>query len=158
MASRIHSILPRIAAIVTLPAIGLFVVAVWWSKRPYVVPPDASIFDVVRGRWAWTGRENGCESDWHEISFSADRRIMTIASSTPYEGADGKLDSIATYDIHAHTTSWIRGAIRGEQRRTPEGQPVVWDLVLRAHDRYAWHRTDWIAGTYTRSIERCPAP
>ena len=33
---------------------------------------------------------------------------------------------------------------------------VVWDLVLRSADRYAWHRADWVRGGYTREIQRCP--
>ena len=157
MASRIHSILPRVVAILALPLFGVLVAAVSWYNRPYVVPSDSSIFDAVRGRWAWTGNPDGCQAEWHEISFSPDHRVMLITSAKPYEGADGKLDSIATYDIQAHTSSWIRGAIRGEQRLTDAGQPVVWDLVLRSENRYAWHRTDWGAGGYTRAIERCPA-
>ena len=80
---------------------------------------------------------------------------MRITSSKPYKGVDGKLDSVAVYDIQAATRTWIRGAIRGETRLTAEGRPVVWDLVLRSADRYAWHRTDWFQGGYTREIERC---
>ena len=81
---------------------------------------------------------------------------MTITSSKPYELEDGTLDSVAVYDIAEHTDSWIRGAIRGETRLTSEGEPVVWELVLRSPNKYAWHRTDWIAGGLTAAIERCP--
>jgi hypothetical protein len=109
-----------------------------WYSRPYDVPPGSDIFEVVTGRWAWTSDSARCTTNWHRISFTPDRRVMTIASSKPYQGADGKFDSVAVYDIQAHTTSWIRGAIRGEQRPTNDGRPVVWDLVLRSPDRYVW--------------------
>ena len=83
---------------------------------------------------------------------------MTITSSEPYEGADGKLDSVAVYDVLEHTRSRIRGAIRGETRLTENGEPVVWDLVLRSPNRYAWHRTDWPPVALTGEIQRCDAP
>ena len=155
-ASRIHAIIPRIAIAVGLPGVFVLVGVYLWSSRPYAVEPDTDIFAVVQGRWAWTTADSGCTNDWHRITFSPDRKVMSIASSKPYEGADGKLDSLAVYDIQDHTRSWIRGAIRGETRLTRGGQPVVWDLALRSPDRYVWHRTDWIRGGYTREIRRCP--
>jgi len=157
MASRIHSLLPRIAIASVLPLLAVLVLAYRWYRRPYVVPEGTEIFDVVQGRWAWSGGDESCDTEWHVIAFSADQRVMMITNSKPYEGADGKLDSVAVYDIQAHTTSWIRGAIRGETRLTADGKPVVWDLVLRTRDRYVWHRTDWVAGGFTRAIERCEA-
>lgn len=126
-----------------------------WSTRPYELPVGSTIFDVVQGRWAWTTDRGSCASQWHEIAFSPDRRIMTITSSEPYEGADGKMDSVAVYDVLEHTRGRIRGAIRGETRLTAQRQPVVWDLVLRSPDKYAWHRTDWITGSLTGEIQRC---
>jgi hypothetical protein len=156
MPSRIHAIVPRIAIVLAVPLVALAVAAYYWATRPYKVPAGSDIFDVVQGRWAWTTDTGGCATKWHRIAFSADRQVMTIASSEPYVGADGKLDSVAVYDILAHTDSWIRGAIRGETRLTADSQPVVWDLVLRSPDRYAWHRTDWFAGALTRAVERCP--
>lgn len=156
MASRIHAILPRVALILTPILAGVGVGGYLWSIRPYSVPGDTDIFTVAAGRWAWTSVDSGCtRDDWHRIAFTLDHKVMTITHSRAYVTAGGTRDSVAVYDIQAYTRSWIRGAIRGETRRTPAGQPVVWDLVLRSPDRYAWHRTDWSTGGYTREIRRC---
>ena len=111
----------------------------------------------VEGTWAWTTENTNCATDPHTITFTPDREQMIITAAHPYRRADGKLDSVAVYDIQAHTGGWIRGAIRGETRLTPDGRPVVWDLVLQSPDRYVWHRTDWLPGAHTRAIRRCPA-
>ena len=154
--SRIHSLLPRLAFVVAPIVVALLAGAFLWWKRPYVVPASESIFDVVAGRWAWVDDDDRCTHHWHDISFSRDHQVMTIANSEPYENSDGKLDSLAVYDIREHTPSWIRAMMRGEQRLTEDSQLVIWDLVLRSRDRYAWHRTDWPFGGFTRPIERCP--
>lgn len=156
MASRIHAIIARIAVALALPGLAAIVAGYLWYVRPYGAPSDTDVFTVAQGRWAWTTTASGCSNDWHRIAFTPDHQVMTITSSKPYKGADGALDSVAVYDIQAHTQSWIRGAIRGETRLTTDGRPVVWDLVLRSPDRYAWHRTDWIRGGYTAEIRRCP--
>jgi hypothetical protein len=158
VASRLHAIIPRVAIAVGLPGSVLLVLAFLRYTRPYVVPSGSDIFSVVQGRWAWTTADSGCITDWHRITISPDHQVMIITSSKPYKGADGNLDSVAVYDIQAHTQSWVRGAIRGETRLTADGRPVVWDLVLRSPDRYAWHRTDWIGRAYTLEIQRCPGP
>jgi len=156
MASRIHTILPQLALGMFLQ--GLVAVAAfyfWWNK-PYEVPGEDDIFAAVEGKWAWTTSDSGCTKEWHRITFTPDRRVMTIAASKPYEKTDGTMDSLAVYDIEAHTRNSIRGAIRGETRLTDAGKPVVWDLVLQSPDRYVWHRTDWPKIARTRTIERCP--
>ncbi|HYK82468.1 MAG TPA: hypothetical protein VEU55_04935 [Gemmatimonadales bacterium] len=158
MVSRIHAIAPRLAIALGLAAPVVAVGAYVWYLRPYEVPPDTDIFAAVAGTWAWTTADSGCSRDWHRITFTADHTVMTIKNSKPYKRPDGRLDSVAVYDIQTHTRSLIRGAIRGETRVTPAGRAVVWDLVLRSPDRYAWHRTDWFDGAYTRQVRRCPEP
>ena len=157
MPSRIHAIVPRVALALgpalLLAAVGGYLL----YMRPYEVPTDTDIFTVVQGTWAWTTSDSNCVTNPHTITLTPDHTGMIITAAHPYHRADGRLDSIAFYDIRAHTRSWIRGAIRGETRLTQDGRPVVWDLVLKSPDRYAWHRTDWVAGGYTRAIRRCPA-
>lgn len=154
---RIHATIAQVALTVGLLTVIGGGVAIYWVTRPYEPPSGSDIFAVVPGKWAWTTADSGCTKEWHRITFSPNRTVMMIAASKPYEGADGKLDSIAVYDIQAHTQTWIRGAIRGETRLTDAGKPVVWDLVLRSEDRYVWHRTDWEPRATTAAIRRCPA-
>lgn len=154
--SHIHARIAQAALAVGLLTIIGGGAAVYWWSQPFELPGGADIFAVVEGKWAWTTSDSGCTKEWHRITFSADRTVMMIAASQPYEGADGKFDSVAIYDVQAHSQTWIRGAIRGETRVTAAGKPVVWDLVLRSDDRYAWHRTDWAPRGTTADIRRCP--
>lgn len=159
---RIHNLIGRVAITLGFAApVAIAAGYLWytrWYLRPYEVPAGGDIFAAVEGKWAWTTADSGCTRDWHWISFTPEHKVMTIRLSKPYRRPDGTFDSVAVYDIQAYTRSWIRGAIRGETRLTPQGRPVVWDLVLRSPDRYAWHRTDWVVGAYTAEIRRCPAP
>lgn len=157
MASRVHSIFPRVALgigpLLVLGAVGAYL----RHTQPYEVPAVADIFTVVQGTWAWTTDDSNCVTDPHRIAFTSDHTGMIITLAHPYRWPDGRLDSVAFYDIQTYTRTWIRGAIRGETRLTESGRPVVWDLVLRSRDRYVWHRTDWARGAYTRDIRRCSA-
>jgi len=156
MVSRVHAIWPRVALVLVIPLAGVGVAGYRWFAHRYGRLFAPRIFESLEGRWTWRGSTGACTTDWHEIRFTADHRVMTITSSRPNEGADGRLDSVAVYDIQTHWPNAIRGAIRGETRRTSDGRPVVWDLVLLSSNRYAWHRTDWAPGAYTREVERCP--
>ena len=158
MSSRIHEIVPRVAValapVLLLAAAGAYLL----FGRPYEVPADTDIFTVVQGTWASTSADSDCVTNSYTITFTPDHSGMILTAAHPYRRADGRLDSIAFYDIQDHTRSWIRGAIRGETRLTNDRRPVVWDLVLKSPDRYAWHRTDWVPGGYTRDNRRCPVP
>ena len=158
MPSSIHSFLPRLALIAAPLVVGATVYAVISLTRPYDVPAETDIFQVVTGKWAWTGPANPCDSDPHTIAFSSDRTEMLITHAQAFRGADGQFDSVTHYKILAHTRGWIRGAIPGETRLTDQGNPVIWDLVLRSPNTYAWHRTDWGWGESTRNIQRCVEP
>jgi hypothetical protein len=147
--------MPRIALVAgPLLALGAARAYVHYT-RPYQVPIGTDVFAVVQGTWAWTTSDTNCAKNPHTITFTPDHKGMLITASHPNHRPDGRLDSVAFYDIRAYTRSSIRGAIRGERRLTDEGRPVVWDLVLKSPDRYVWHRTDWAPEGYTREIRRC---
>jgi hypothetical protein len=155
MVSRIHSILPRLA-LATLPLFPIAMLLFYRSlTKAYAVPPGEDIFALVTGTWAWPPSDSNCLTDSHRIAFTPDHKVMTITAARPYKLDNGTLDSVAYYDILQVTRSSIRGAIRGETRRTDAGVPVVWDLVLKDRDRYTWHRTDWANGGHTAVLRRC---
>jgi hypothetical protein len=156
MASRVHSIWPRLALVSLIPLAALAVAGYRWFMRRYGPLLEPRAFVYLEGRWRSSDTTGACTTDWHEIRFSADHRVMRITSSRPYKRADGRLDSVTVYDIKSHWENGVRGAIRGETRLTKDGRPVVWDLVLRSSDTYVWHRTDWGPGRYTSEVERCP--
>ncbi len=152
--SRFHAMRGRVAIGVAAAVAVIVIAGLLMYYRQYEVPADADIFSALEGTWA--SSESECATDAHIISFTPDHSQMVIVHARAFEGADGQTDSITHYDIIEHTRGRIRGAIQGELRRTKDGKPVVWDLVLRGPDRYAWHRTDWLSPfTLTPSVVRC---
>jgi hypothetical protein len=130
-----------------------------WAGRvhPYALPAGTDIRTAVAGRWDWTTRAAPCGDSAHVIAFP-DGKVMTIAQQNRWVDSLGRDRTTTTYDIQSVTSSAIRGAIRGEERMTPDGRPVVWDLVLVGPDEYRWRRTDWSSPWgYTRAIVRCDA-
>lgn len=115
---------------------------------------DGDLPRHVAGRWDWAGRTHQCDDSAEVITFSPDRRTMTIAMR-PHSPADAGWS--ATYDILSLTPGRLRGAIHGEKRLTTDGKPVVWDLVMFSPTEYRWQRTDWPSTSYTRAVDRCPA-
>lgn len=153
--SRIHSILPRIALAIglLLPVAGFLLFRSF--TKSYEPPPGTDIFALVQGSWAWTTADSNCLTDPQRITFTPDHRGMIITLAHPFTRPDGTQDSVAYYDILRVTPNSIRGAIRGETRLTADSQPVVWDLVVRSPNRFAWHRTDWAGWELTRDMRRC---
>ena len=154
MAANIHTILARIAMGCAPVLAVLAGVGIWQAMRVLRLPADKDVFEIAAGTWGWTTGRNTCRNNPHTITFSADRRTMTLTH--PDSVDDAVAGGAWVYDVLEHEPWRIRGAIRGEDRKTPAGQPVVWDLVLRGPNLYAWHRTDWPALMMTDLIRRCP--
>jgi hypothetical protein len=81
---------------------------------------------------------------------------MALTMRKTWTDDDGEAHRTAIYDLSNPTLSSVRGAIRGEERLTETGEPVVWDLVLTSPESFAWHRADWPAGSLTGTLRRCP--
>ncbi len=124
---------------------------------PYV-PAGGDVFAAAAGTWGWAGAEDRCGEDAHVIEFAPDRSVMAITHMKPVGDSAGAQKRTWEYEILGSDSSRIRGAIRGEDRLTDGGDPVVWDLVMTGPDEYRWHRTDWADDGYTGAVERCPAP
>lgn len=132
--------------LVLVVALGL-----WSLSRAGYAFPDQDLPHHLAGRWDWSTRAQPCADGGHVISFSEDRKSMTIAQ--PPLGAYTGWS--ATYDILRLSPTRIRGAIRGETRLTDDGVPVVWDLVMIGPDEYRWQRADWRFWQFTPSVRRC---
>ena len=160
MGSRVHSNVARIAVWSAIPLLGLAILGYRWLTRRYIIPPistvfKARVFEELEGRWVLRGHDGACITDWQEIRFSRDHRVMTIRSSRQDERLDARVDSVANYDVRVLTPRSIRAVIRDSAGLTPDGRPVVWDLALRSGNRMARHRADWPASKYAE-LERCP--
>ena len=150
-----------LSVILGIPLVIVVVLLVWWQPwrkvmAPYEVPEGDDVFATVAGTWDWAAAEGFCKKNPHTISFSGDRQVMTLRSPEPYADSAGVQHWATEYEIREVTRGRIRGFIRGETRRTGDGTPVVWDLVLVDADTYRWHRTDWPWGGYTPLVRRCP--
>jgi len=137
-------------------ALAVAALMVWRPWVTYEVPLGTDIHAVVAGTWDWVGADSLCVRDPHTISFTPDHRVMVLTHTRPWTDSAGVEHRVAEYDIHEVSRRHVRGLIRGETRRTETGEPVVWDLVLSSRDQYRWHRTDWLEGSYTKPVRRCP--
>jgi hypothetical protein len=156
MTSRIHAVLPRLAiALFLLGVIGAIPLYRALTKT-YEIPDGRDIFSVVEGTWALPPSESRCTRDHQVISFTSGHQTMIVTYSRPYRVPGGTFDSLAFYDVLRTTRSSIRGALRGSSRYSPDGEPIVWDLVVRDPDRVTWHYAKWPDWIHTKSLLRCP--
>ncbi|HEY8258652.1 MAG TPA: hypothetical protein VIG08_13430 [Gemmatimonadales bacterium] len=159
--SRRGGFLRDLVFLLGIPGVIAIAVVIWWRPwrkltEPYRVPEGRDVFMVAAGTWDWEGAEEFCRKNPHTITFTSDRRVMTLRSAEPHTDSAGIARSVTEYEVLEHSPGRIRGAIRGETRRTAGGKPVVWDLVLIGPNTYRWHRTDWPLGTFTKPVRRCP--
>lgn len=149
----IHAILPAAAIVVGLPLLAGGVWYVVTVTAPYEAPAGKTVFDLAQGKWHYDTSDR-CKA-YNTISFSPDHKTMLLTDVDPDRDTVEGTDTAWTYDILKYDQNSIRGAIRGETRRTPKGSLVVWDLILRSPDTFVWHRTDWLPRAYTVPVHRC---
>jgi hypothetical protein len=148
-----------LALLLGIPFVIVVGLVFWWGPwRTYHAPSGSTVFDVVAGTWDWEGAEGFCETNPHTVAFSPDRKVMILTHKEPWEDDEGTKHQVTEYDIQEHEDDRIRGLIRGEPRRTDDGHPVVWDLVLVSADGYRWRRTDWPLLGRTNVVKRCTTP
>ena len=148
-----------VAAIVLMAVVGvvLFTRALDLTYRTdFELEDGTDIREFVIGRWDWARHDPVCSDSTHAITFSEGGRVMRITQQQAWVDSTGRDRTTAVYDLHGTSSSRIRGQIRGEERLTEDGTPVVWDLVLTGPDEYRWHRTDWDRWGFTGRIVRCP--
>ena len=97
-----------------------------------------------------------CHENPHTITFSADRGRSVFRWSGEIIDYLGGLRIAGEYMVHAHDAASITMQITDEQRRTREGEPVVWILrEVTEPDGYCWGRTDWPASRCEGFHKRC---
>jgi hypothetical protein len=148
-----------LALLLGLPFLAAVGILAFWRpwKVHYDVGAKNDVHAVISGEWDWAAAEGFCKKNPHTISFSPDRKLMTIRHVEPWTDSAGVAHRVAEYDLEEVSRHHVRGQIRGETRLTAAGEPVVWDLVLTSPNSYRWQRADWPFWGYTPEVRRCPA-
>ena len=90
------------------------------------------------------------------ISFSEDGKSMFHDSPKGmYLGDPEKAYKRSVYVIHSQSQGVLNTSIEKEDRKDPNGNLVSWDLVIQNEDAFCWHRSDWKAGSCTKSMTKC---
>lgn len=135
------------------------------SSPPSVTAPNADtsnsrpllFVEFETGIWGSSQGANGCDDNPHTIRFSEDGREMILTSKLPRENYNRVLVQASHYDVLEVHSQYVRMRLRDEQRTTSDGEPVVWDLFLRAPGDYCWRRADWPQESCTAPNLRCEA-
>jgi hypothetical protein len=109
--------------------------------------------EIASGVWGLEHQDLTCKGNAHTIEFSDDGTIMTLRYT---RGIGGKPPTKVAYRVISEGPGYLRMRMEGEERKTDDGELVVWDLVLLSLDSYCWHRTDWQQGGCTQPAVRCP--
>jgi len=141
-----------------LPIIALPAIVVAAVDKDHSVDETAVVVDILQGsHWGWARKESSvsCENNPHTITVNAEVTEAVFKFRRPLHGADGKKSNRAVYRILARQNNVITMQIVGEKRLDPQGQPVVWDLLLVNERTYTWHRHDWAESAHTPYIQSC---
>lgn len=113
--------------------------------RPASPPANEELRRTLAGSWAWNREQ--CAVDPIRISFSEDGSLMYHRNKQGlFLGDSGSPRRQVVYHILAETDRGMRTMIEGEDRKTPEGETVGWDLILLSESAFCWHRWDWPQG------------
>jgi hypothetical protein len=91
------------------------------------------------------------------VRFTPDHAGLILVHPHPAPKIDGRVDSLARYSRLGHTRHSIDVVRRGETDLNADSTPIVWDLMLRSPNTYAWHRSDWRSTAFTHELRRCPS-
>lgn len=122
-----------------------------------ILAPNPSSGDPLtrraEGRWGLAG-VNSCADNAQTMRFSEDGKTMFLSYRKPVQSVTG-YEQFFEYEVLGAAGNAIRMSLSGENRKTDEGQPVVWDLVVLSADVFCWHRSDWELGRCTAPQHRC---
>jgi hypothetical protein len=96
----------------------------------------------MTGHWSRADTSDDCDTSAISSRFTPHPADMILTDSrTPHGGAE----DIARHPVLGHTRHAGQVVRRGEMQLNADSAPDVWTLVLRSPDRFAWHRSDWLA-------------
>lgn len=109
--------------------------------------PDPGLFQAVAGRWAMkSGESNACADRAHSIRFEGQNKKMIVEAK----------DMLGIYNVLYAEQNKIVAIVENEERRTNDGDRVIWMLVLNSPTSYQWRRLDWGANDRTNEVAKCP--
>src|SRR5712671_499986 len=116
-------------------------------------PPMPELCELIEGTWG--SKEPGiysCDQNPHTIKITEGntRAVFTVRKPVPM--ADGRVTDHYAYRILYAENNRITMMVEDEIRRTPQGDRVIWVLILRDKDTYFWRRTDWPAQNGTSDV------
>lgn len=113
------------------------------------------IFAQITGAWGTVEPTPfSCDKTPQIFSVSSDYSRITVRSASQLS-AGGEAGSTISYKVLAVSGNVLTMFIEGEQRKTENGDPVVWSLVLANDREFRWRQTDWPKGDHTRPFKRC---
>ena len=129
----------------------------------FFIPLSGPVFaqdiftDFERGTWGYSGDQDAsCHRSPHTIRFSQDHTHAEFVWPVPITSYLQEQTSSADYSVISHDSDGIVMAMYDEQRRTPEGDLVVWVLKMLPENMYCWGRTDWPSTGCIAIHIRCP--
>ena len=153
MEQEVNNVRYMLLALLLIPAISIAAV----SNYGPLEGSNPVVTALQGAQWGWVRKESSgsCENNPHTITFNAKLTEAVFQFQSPVHGADGKKSDRAVYSILARQGNTITMRIVGEKRLDPQGQPVVWDLLLVNERTYTWHRKDWPEKAYTPYLHKC---
>ena len=91
------------------------------------------------------GEPNPCAERSHSIRFEDQNKKMIIEAK----------NARGVYNIIYAEANKIVAIIENEDRRTEDGDRVIWMLVLNNPNSYQWRRLDWGKNDRTNEVTKC---
>ena len=101
---------------------------------------SASILERLGGTWDTMPIDQPiCVSDeyHHTIVVSADKQRVTFKHVKPIESPNGKIDTYS-YKVLYSSEDRVTMIKENETRTTPNGDRIIWELILEKSDYYRW--------------------
>jgi len=149
-----NSRLAKAIAVIGLAAVSTLAL----SQAPQNPTPMPDLFRLVQGTWgSKEANIYSCDQNPHTITFTEGNTRAVFTVRKPIPMADGRVTNQYAYRVLYAEENRITMMVEDEIRRTPQGDRVIWVLVLSSNTTYFWRRTDWPPQNGTSEVVRCPS-